>query len=63
VVSIAYYARVLAPMYFEDLPGPVPTLARTAGFTTILTGAAVVVVGIGAEPFFRAFDGISLLPG
>src|SRR5690606_19508639 len=42
VVSIAYYARVLAPMYFDDLPGPVPVLARTAGFTAIVTGAAVV---------------------
>jgi len=62
VVSIAYYARVLAPMYFEDLPGPVPTLARAAGFTAIITGAAVVLVGVGAEPFFRAFDGIALLP-
>lgn len=63
VVSIAYYARVLAPMYFEDLPGPVPVLSRTAGFAAIATGAAVVLVGIGAEPFFRAFDGVNLLPG
>jgi NADH-quinone oxidoreductase subunit N len=63
VVSIAYYARVLAPMYFERLPGPVPVLSPSAGFTAIITGAAVVLVGIGAEPFFRAFDGINLLPG
>lgn len=63
VVSIAYYARVLAPMYFDDLPGPVPVLARTAGFTAIVTGAAVVAAGVAAEPFFRAFDEIGLLPG
>jgi NADH-quinone oxidoreductase subunit N len=63
VVSIAYYARVLAPMYFEDLPGPVPVLSRSAGFAAIVTGAAVVLVGLGAEPFFRAFDEIGLLPG
>lgn len=63
VVSIAYYARVVAPMYFDDLPGPVPVLSRTAAFAAVATGAAVVLVGIGAEPFFRAFDAISLLPG
>lgn len=63
VVSIAYYARVLAPMYFEDPPGPVPVLSRSAGIAAIVTGVAVVLVGIGAEPFFRAFDGIDLLPG
>ncbi|QGG97139.1 NADH-quinone oxidoreductase subunit N [Actinomarinicola tropica] len=63
VVSIAYYARVLAPMYFKDLEGPVPVLSRSAGIAAVATGAAVVLVGIGAEPFFGAFDGIGLLPG
>ncbi|MFP5488793.1 MAG: NADH-quinone oxidoreductase subunit N [Acidimicrobiia bacterium] len=62
VVSIAYYARVIAPMYFDDLPGPVPVLSRTAGLAAVATGTAVVLAGIGAEPFFRAFDGIQLLP-
>ena len=63
VVSIAYYVRVIAPMYFDDLPGPVPVLSRTAGLAAVVTGSAVVLVGIGAEPFFRAFDGLQLLPG
>ena len=63
VVSIAYYARVLAPMYFDNLQAPVPVLSRTAGLAAVLTGAAVVLVGIGAELFFGAFDGIQLLPG
>lgn len=63
VVSIAYYARVLAPMYFKDLEGPVPVLSRSAGIAAVATGVAVVLVGIGAEPFFGAFDGIGLLPG
>jgi len=63
VVSIAYYARVVAPMYFDALPGPAPILSRGAGSATLAAGAAVVLVGIGAEPFFRAFDGIGLLPG
>lgn len=63
VVSIAYYARVLAPMYFEDLPGPVPVLARSAALAAIVTGVLVVLAGLAAEPFFRAFDEIGLLPG
>ena len=63
VVSIAYYARVIAPMYFDDLPKPVPVLGRTAGLAAVLTGAAVVLAGIGAELFFRAFEGLQLLPG
>ena len=63
VVSIAYYARVIAPMYFDDLPGPVPVLSRVAGLAAVVTGTAVLLAGIVAEPFFRAFDGIQLLPG
>lgn len=62
VVSIAYYVRVIGPMYFEDLPRPVPVLSRTAGLAAVVTGTFVVLAGIGAEPFFRAFDGIRLLP-
>ncbi|QGG96945.1 NADH-quinone oxidoreductase subunit NuoN [Actinomarinicola tropica] len=62
VVSIAYYARVIAPMYFDDLAGPVPVLSRTAGFAAVITGSLVVLVGVGAELLFRAFDGIQLLP-
>ena len=62
VVSIAYYVRVIGPMYFDDLPGPVPVLSRTAGLAVVVTGTVVVLAGIGAEPFFRAFDGIQLLP-
>ncbi|QYG95649.1 NADH-quinone oxidoreductase subunit N [Iamia sp. SCSIO 61187] len=63
VVSIAYYVRVLAPMYFDAPSGPVPVLSRAAGLAAVVTGGAVVLVGLGAEPFFRAFDGINLLPG
>ncbi len=34
VVSIFYYARVLAPAYFDDLATPVPVLGRWAAIST-----------------------------
>ncbi|MBA4181370.1 MAG: NADH-quinone oxidoreductase subunit L [Anaerolinea sp.] len=62
VVSIAYYARVLAPAYFGELANPVPVLGRWAAAATLASAAAVVAVGIAAEPFLRAFAEASLLP-
>lgn len=62
VVSIAYYARVLAPAYFGELTAPVPVLARSAAAATIVAAAAVVVVGVAAEPLTRAFEIAQLLP-
>ncbi|MBI2765025.1 MAG: NADH-quinone oxidoreductase subunit N [Chloroflexi bacterium] len=63
IVSIAYYARVLAPAYFGDLASPVPVLGRWAAAATLASAAAVIVIGIGSEPFLRAFADVSLLPG
>ena len=62
VVSIAYYARVLAPAYFGELASPMPVLGRWAAAATLASAAAVIVVGIAAEPFLRAFAEASLLP-
>lgn len=55
VISIAYYVRVLAPVYFGGLPAPVPVLARSAAVATVASAVAVVAVGVAAEPFLRAF--------
>lgn len=63
VVSIAYYARVLAPAYFGDLRQPVPVLGRWAEVTTLAFAAALIVLGIAAEPFLDGFADASLLPG
>ena len=63
VVSIAYYARVLAPMYFGQLAGPVAVLGRWAAIATLALAAALVVVGIAAEPTYAAFVRARLLPG
>ena len=63
VLSLAYYLRVLAPSYFEPLPGPVPVLGRWAGGATVACGVGVVVLGLAAEPLLEALARSALLPG
>lgn len=62
VVSIAYYARVMAPMYFGALERPVPVLGQWANITTLAAAVALVALGVAAEPFLRAFADAQLLP-
>lgn len=62
VISIVYYVRVLAPAYFGDLPAPIPVLGRSAILATLTSTAAVIVAGLAAEPFLRAFDQVNLMP-
>lgn len=61
VISIFYYVRVLAPMYFDKAAAPVPVLGRWAAWATLASAAAVIVTGIVVEPFARAFFDASLL--
>jgi len=63
VVSLAYYARVLAPCYFEPLAAPVPVLGRWARTAAVACGTAVVALGILAEGPLGAFRIARLLPG
>ena len=64
VVSIAYYARVMAPMYFDGLPSPepVPVLGAGAAGATVACAAGVIVAGIWAEPLLSSFMDSALLP-
>lgn len=62
-ISLAYYARVLAPAYFQPATAPVPTLGRSARSATLMSGVAVVVLGIVANPLLHAFSLARLLPG
>ncbi len=63
VVSLFYYLRVLAPVYFaEPGAGAVPVLGRWAATPTFAAAAAVVVVGIAAEPLIASFAQAQLLP-
>jgi NADH-quinone oxidoreductase subunit N len=63
VVSLAYYLRVVAPSYFERRTEPVPVLGQWARAATLGCAAAVVVLGVVAEPLLHAFDASRLLPG
>ena len=74
VVSIAYYARVLGPVYFgepskllaEETPvlGPPPPSwwARWATAGTAISALAVVALGLAAEWLLAAFAGVRILP-
>jgi hypothetical protein len=62
VISIVYYVRVLAPMYFGPRGSPVGVLSRWAGGATLTLAAAVLVIGLVSEPFIRAFGETRLLP-
>jgi len=63
VISIFYYVRVLAPVYFGPLAAPVPVLGRSAAWGTVAAAAALVVAGVLAEPFMIAFEAAALLIG
>lgn len=64
VVSLAYYARVLSPAYFQPLPGrPLPALGRWARLGTVAAAAGAVIFGILAEPLLAGFDVSLLLAG
>lgn len=62
VVSIVYYARVMAPAYFGELAAPVPALGRLPAAVTLAFTAGLVAFGISAEPFLHEFAGALLLP-
>jgi NADH-quinone oxidoreductase subunit N len=64
VVSVFYYVRVLAPVYFDDAPGaPLPTLGSLAASGVAIAAAAVVLLGIGANGLLAAVRAARLLPG
>jgi NADH-quinone oxidoreductase subunit N len=63
VVSIFYYARVMAPAYFDEMTTPVPVLGEWAASATYSLTIAVIVTGIAAEPFLNAMRAALLLPG
>jgi len=62
VVSIFYYARVMAPAYFDDATAPVPVLGRWAASATYILTATIIVAGIAAEPVLESLRGAWLLP-
>lgn len=55
VVSIFYYVRVLAPVYFARSDGPMRTLGAAAASVTAASAATLVVTGVVAQPLVAAF--------
>lgn len=63
VISLAYYARVLAPAYFEPGADPLPTFGTWAALGVAVSAVGVLLVGIGAEALFGVLRMARLLPG
>ena len=61
-VSLFYYLRVLAPMYFDEADAPMATLGRWAGSGVWMTGVTVVVLGLAAQALLAALRSAVLLP-
>lgn len=62
VVSVAYYARVMAPAFFSDADEHHPVLGPVAALGTVVCAVGVVAVGVVAEPFLGWFHTAVLLP-
>ena len=62
VISLAYYARVLAPAYFESATEPLPVLGSWAAAGVALSTAGILVIGIGPELILALLRGVRLLP-
>lgn len=63
VISVFYYARFLAPMYFESRDGRFPVLGPAASTASVALGFAVLALGVAAEPFVRMMSIASLATG
>ncbi len=62
VVSLFYYLRVLAPMYFSKPEGAVEQLGGSVGTAVALSALAVMGIGLGAGALLVRFDTVTLLP-
>lgn len=62
VVSLAYYARIIGPMYFEAGAPPGPREPSLAGAAAVTAAGAVLAAGLGAEMLLREFMLVRLLP-
>lgn len=64
VVSLAYYLRVIGPMYFDVTPdrSPAPVLGQVAAATAMFATSLVVTTGVAAEPIVSALRDADLMP-
>jgi NADH-quinone oxidoreductase subunit N len=62
VVSLFYYARVMAPMAFHEAPGKAHTLGPPTALATLAAGTGIVAAGLLAGTILLAFGQALLLP-
>ena len=62
VISLFYYLRVLAPMFFAKAAGPVDQLGPCAAAAMLGSGALVVGLGLGFGPWLDSLQGSTWLP-
>ena len=62
VVSLFYYLRAIAPMYFAPSPGPVQVLGRSAGIAAAAMAIVVVGAAFGTGSWLAYLDKPLLLP-
>lgn len=62
VVSLIYYLRVLAPVYFATPAGAMHTLGRWAGVAVLASTGLILVLGIAADPLWQLLSRATLLP-
>jgi len=62
VISIAYYAHVLGPAFFEESRMPQPVLAPSGAAVAAVGAAAVLLVGLTGGAFLDWLEGARLLP-
>ena len=73
VVSLAYYARVIGPLYFEPATGgaspltggakALPVLGRWSALAIAVSTTGVITLGLAAEWVLAALRGARVLPG
>jgi NADH-quinone oxidoreductase subunit N len=61
VVSIFYYARFLAPIYFDEAVDRFPSLGRSASGAAVVSGSALVIAGVLTETFVARFSSVLFL--
>ena len=62
VVSLVYYLRVLAPVYFAEPARPMYTLGCWAAISAFLCASFTVALGGLADPLWRILSQATLLP-
>ncbi len=62
-ISLFYYARVIAPAYFDPAAEKRPVFGSLVGWTVGIATFAVFAVGIAAQPLAAAWQALILLTG